>query len=229
MEEGVREVLYETRCHASRPCSLSYPPQPQRTNEGVRGSLLSLLSTRGVSQLKEKWRGYRRPRKLRKWISLFISPRAERVAIAVGNQITILQKDDDYQEPCGLFTSSSTSTFTYGTWSEPHDVLGVIDDSDVLYFIKANGEEITRITNRHLKTSLPIIGLIEKDDSDMNNSCLCCFNVLSSDGSLHEVEINQDPRASVLSPSTSNNSSTLEEFPENVFCLNYNSEIFCLL
>jgi hypothetical protein len=26
------------------------------------------------------------------------------VAVAAGNQITILQKDDDYMEPCGTFT-----------------------------------------------------------------------------------------------------------------------------
>lgn len=27
------------------------------------------------------------------------------MAVAAGNQITILQKDDDYMEPCGIFTS----------------------------------------------------------------------------------------------------------------------------
>ncbi|XP_028099508.1 MAG2-interacting protein 2 [Camellia sinensis] len=224
MEEGVREVLYQTRSHASRPFSPNYPPQHQQLNDGVKGSFLSLLSTRGVSQLKEKWSGFRRLKKLKKWITLFVSPSGEHVAVAVGNQITILKKDDDYQEPCGLFTSSSLGSFTSGIWSESHDVLGVVDDTDILYFIKANGEEITRITKKYLKVSLPIAGLIVHDSSDMNKSCLCSFDVLTSDGSLHEVEISQDPSASVFSARTSNNNSTLKEFPENVFCLNYHPE-----
>ncbi|CAL5411104.1 unnamed protein product [Camellia sinensis] len=107
-------------------------------------------------------------------------------------------------------------------WSESHDVLGVVDDTDILYFTKANGEEITRITKKHLKVSLPIMGLIVHDSSDMNKSCF--FDVLTSDGSLHEVEISQDPSASVFSAHTSNNNSTLKEFLENVFCLNYHPE-----
>ncbi|PSS04479.1 MAG2-interacting protein [Actinidia chinensis var. chinensis] len=220
MEEGVREVLYETRSHASKSYSPNYPPQHQQLNEGFKGSLLSLLSSRGVNQLKEKWSGYRSPRKLRKWTSLFVSPRGEYVAVALGNQLTILQKDDDYQQACGFFTNGSLGTFTVGIWSEFHDVLGVADDASMLYFIKANGEEITRITKRILKVSSPIVGLIAPDGSD-NKSCLCSFNVLTSDGSIHEVEISQDPSASIFSARTSNNGSTLKEFPENVFCLNY--------
>ena len=63
--------------------------------------------------------------------------------------------------------ASSLVTFTTGTWSESHDVLGVVDDTDTLYFIKANGEEITRIMKRHLKVSLPIVSLIADGDSDV--------------------------------------------------------------
>ncbi|PSS32975.1 MAG2-interacting protein [Actinidia chinensis var. chinensis] len=223
MEAGVREVFYETRSHASKPYSPNYPPQHQQLNEGFKGSLLSLLSSRGVNELKEKWSGYRSPRKLRRWTSLFVSPRGEYVAVALGNQLTILQKDDDYQQACGFFTNGSLGTFTFGIWSEFHDVLGVADDAGMLYFIKANGEEITRITKRILKVSSPIVGLIAPDGSD-NKTCLCSFNVLTSDGSLHEVEISQDPSASIFSARASNNGSTLKEFPENVFCLNYHPE-----
>lgn len=63
-----------------------------------------LLLDEGVSQLKEKWTGYRNPKKMKKPVSMFISPRGERVAVAAGNQVTILRKEDDYQEPCGIFT-----------------------------------------------------------------------------------------------------------------------------
>lgn len=48
-----------------------------------------------------------------------------------------------------------------------HDVLGVVDDNDTLYFIKANGEEISRITRSSLSVPLPIVGLIVADDSDL--------------------------------------------------------------
>lgn len=64
-----------------------------------------MYCTEGVTQLREKWSQYKQPKKLRKMVSLFISPSGERVAVAAGNQITILQRKDDYAEPCGRFTS----------------------------------------------------------------------------------------------------------------------------
>lgn len=71
-----------------------------------------------------------------------------------------------------LVAASGLVTFSAGTWSESHDVLGVADDMDTLYFIKANGEEITRILKRQLKVSLPIVKLIANADSDVQRSCL---------------------------------------------------------
>ncbi|KAK0592689.1 hypothetical protein LWI29_023622 [Acer saccharum] len=225
-EETVREVLYETRRHASRPYTSNYPPQPrQQANEGVKGGLLSLLSVPGVNKLKEKWSEYRRPRKISRLVSLFISQRGECVAVAAGNHITILLKEDDYQKPCGTFTSSSLGVFTYGAWSEAHDVLGITDDADTVYFIKANGDEITRITNRHLKGSLPIIGLIAQDETHVQRSCLCSFTLLTSDGLLHHIEVSQEPSASISSTSTSSSGLTLRnQFPQNVFCVDYYPE-----
>lgn len=66
---------------------------------------LILLLNEGVSQLKEKLVGNKNPKKIKKPVSLIVSPRAERVAVASGNQVTILRKEDDYQEPFGIFTS----------------------------------------------------------------------------------------------------------------------------
>ncbi|XP_047324264.1 MAG2-interacting protein 2 [Impatiens glandulifera] len=233
MEQSEGEVFYETRYHASRPCSSNYPPRPQQVNEAGNRGFLSLLSRSGVGQLKEKWSGYRNKKKLRKWVSLFVSPRGERVAVAMGSQITILNKNDDYHEPQGTFTSSNSNSFTCGTWSESHDVLGVLDDLGVLYFIRANGEEITRITRAHLKPSLPIIGVIMMDGADMEKSCLCSFNVLTSDGSLHEVEISQDLHSSISSSSTlrdaSSASSSKRGFPDNVICVNYHTDLSLLV
>lgn len=69
-------------------------------------------------------------------------------------------------------SGSSNVTFTCGAWSEVHDILGVCDDNDTLYFIKVNGEEISRIGKRHLKLSFPVIGLIVVEDPDNKKSCL---------------------------------------------------------
>lgn len=69
-------------------------------------------------------------------------------------------------------SGGSPASFTTGTWSESHDVLGVSDETDTLYFIKANGSEIVRINRRQLKVSLPVISLIVHDDSDVQKSCL---------------------------------------------------------
>ena len=71
-----------------------------------------------------------------------------------------------------LIAASSPVTFLAGTWSESHDVLGVADDMDTLYFIKANGEEIMRVLKRQLKVSLPIVKMIANDDSNVQKSLL---------------------------------------------------------
>lgn len=59
----------------------------------------------GVSQLKEKWSEYNQPKRLRRLVSLFVSATAKHVAVAAGNRITFLSKEDDYQNPCAIFTS----------------------------------------------------------------------------------------------------------------------------
>lgn len=73
---------------------------------------------------------------------------------------------------CTVESGGNLATFLCGTWSEAHDILGITDDTDTVYFVKSNGEEITRVTKRHLKVSLPIIGLILLDESDIKKSCL---------------------------------------------------------
>nr|GMD02356.1 MAG2-interacting protein 2 [Ipomoea batatas] len=229
-----REVLFETRRHASRPYTSNYPPtithQQQQLNGGARGSFLSrLLPSRGIAQLKEKWSNYKHPRRLRKSASLFVSPGGDLVAVASRNQITILRKEDDYQEPCGIFTCENNATFMFGVWAETHDVLGVVDDADMLYLIRANGEEITRIPKRYLKVSSPIIGLIVQDDINVKASCLCTFSVFTSDGSVHDVEISQDPSASVFSGVASTSESMKkQQFPQHVVCLDYHPKLSLL-
>ncbi|GAB4826167.1 hypothetical protein Ancab_009034 [Ancistrocladus abbreviatus] len=218
-ENSSEEVLFETRRHASRPYSTNYPPQ--QLNEGARSGVLSSILTRGFTQLKEKWSGYNynQPKNFRRWVSLFVSPKGEWVAVAVGNHITILRKDDNYQEPYGMFTGGSVGTFVHGAWSETHDVLGVIDDCDSLYFVKANGEVIIKIERRHLKVSWPIIGLLVPEDIEKKDSFLCSFHFLSSDGSLQRIEVSQDLNASLSSIRTCTNIN--KQFLHNVSCLDY--------
>jgi neuroblastoma-amplified sequence len=58
----------------------------------------------GVNQLKEKWNEYNEPKRLRRLVSLLVSPTAKYVAVAAGNRITILSKEDDYQQSYSIFT-----------------------------------------------------------------------------------------------------------------------------
>ncbi|OVA20645.1 Secretory pathway Sec39 [Macleaya cordata] len=247
MAEPIQEVLYETRYHANGSFSSNYPPLQQ--DEGVKGGFLSLLSVPVsepvqiqrqksevgspyvneipcVKKLKEKWDEHKHPRRFKKWMSIFVSPGGEHVAVASGNKITILRKVDDYKEPCGIFIGHDRlATFTHGAWSDCHDVLGVIDETDTLYFIKANGEQVSRITKKQLKVSIPIVGLIVLGDPDRKTSCLCNFSVLTSDGLLHHIEVGQEPSASVSSIHTSNKQSTVKNHCSQSFsCLDYHPE-----
>ncbi|PIN16554.1 putative protein (Neuroblastoma-amplified protein) [Handroanthus impetiginosus] len=226
MEETVPEILFETRRHASRPYSSNYPPQ-QQLNEGGGGSVLSYLPFRGIALLKEKWSKYKQPRRLRRSVSLFVSARGDYVAVASGNHITILQKDNDYQEPVGTFSCANVGTFTCGTWSESHELLGVSDDTDTIYIIKPNGEEVTRVTKNHLNLSSPIVGLIVQDDASEKKSILCTFTIVVSDGSFHDIEISKDPSASISSTQALKNASILRQFPMEICCWDYHS-MLCL-
>ncbi|KAL8140599.1 hypothetical protein V2J09_006620 [Rumex salicifolius] len=214
------DLLYETRFHASRPYSPNYPPQQSNDSKG-RG-LLSLIPTRGFTQLKEKWSKSKLPTKSKKFVSLFVSPTGERVATAVGNRITILRKEDGYRESYGIFTCGAFDTFTYGAWSESHDVLGVADSSDTLYFVKANGEEIVRIEKKHLKVTFPIVGLLVLDDAESSGSVLCNFNFLTSDGSVHQIEISPDHDASLSSILTQTD--IKRQFSQGVYGVDYNPD-----
>lgn len=141
-----------------------------------------------MNQLKEKWNEYNEPKRLRKLVSLFVTPTAKYVAVAAGNRITILSKEDDYQQSYSIFTGSDFSTFSVGDWSEDDEILGVADDYDTLYFIKFTGEVVAEITKKDLKISAPIVGLFSDNDSNMNDESYL-FTVITSDGSLQQIEI----------------------------------------
>ncbi|XP_010519456.1 PREDICTED: MAG2-interacting protein 2 isoform X2 [Tarenaya hassleriana] len=187
------------------------------------------MSIRGVSQLKEKWDEYWHPRKNHKPASLFISAGGELVAVAAGNHVTILRKEDDYRKPFGTFTSSMSGSFSSGVWSVSHDILGLVDDRGTLFFVKASGEEINQVTKKHLKVSSSVLGLIE-DECGLQGSLLCSFTLLTSDGLLHLVEISREPSASASSRHTSNSVSALKrQFPHQVFCFDYHPSLSFLL
>ena len=57
----------------------------------------------------------------------------------------------------------------------------------------------------------------------------CSFNLLTSDGFLHNIEISQDPAASISSLRTSSNGLTLNgQFPQHVFCSDYHTKLSLL-
>ncbi|KAL5719141.1 hypothetical protein ACHQM5_011963 [Ranunculus cassubicifolius] len=232
-EESCSEVLYETIHHITRPFSSNYPPQQVDDDNGGGGSkagFISRISFPGVNQLKEIWSEYKNPKKVKKLTSLFVSPSGEHVAVTTGNQISVLQKSDNYKKPCGLFSSENKhATFMLGAWSESHAVFGVIDDNYTLYLIKANGEQIKRISKNELKVSVPIAGLIVQGDPDGKASCLYSFIMLTSDGSLHRIEVDQKPYSRISSTLTSSNHlSSNKPFYQSVLCVDYHPE-FSLL
>ncbi|CAL9082320.1 unnamed protein product [Musa acuminata var. zebrina] len=189
-------VLYEIRRHATGdfPSDSSLPP----VGDSSSGGLLSYLSLRGVNQLKERWYGYRRPRANKKRVSLFVSPGGELVAVAAENRITILHKDDNYMEPCGVFTCNDMqAVFNSGAWVEPLGVLVIIDDMSTLYFIRANGMEITRRTRVQLKLSSPIIDLFVQEDLNSKNTSLCGISIITADGLMHYIQITEEPNTCV--------------------------------
>ncbi|CAI9086949.1 OLC1v1020891C1 [Oldenlandia corymbosa var. corymbosa] len=226
MADSSGEVIFETRQHASGNYTSNYPPSRQQlSNDGGGRSFLSYLTPRGITQIKERWKGGKN-RKITRYAALFISSHADHVAVSSMNQITFLHKDDHYKEPRGYFTSGSPGTFTCGTWSEVHDVLALVDDNNTLYFIKANGEEITRISGQQLKVSLPILGLIFRQDTDAKKPCLCTFSILASDGLLHDIEISQDPSASFSASHLPHTGAVLKkQIPKNFSCMDYHPEL----
>lgn len=44
------------------------------------------------------------------------------------------------------------------------DILGIADDTDMLYFIKASGELVTEIAKKDLKVSSQIVGIYSNSD-----------------------------------------------------------------
>lgn len=59
-----------------------------------------------------------------------------------------------------------------GAWSEYHDVLGISDDTETIYLIKANGDEVARIPRKNVKVPLSIVGLIMPAQSDSQRPSL---------------------------------------------------------
>ena len=47
---------------------------------------------------------------LNKEVSLFTSSNGEHIAVASGNQITLLQREDNYMSPCGIFIGKFSLT-----------------------------------------------------------------------------------------------------------------------
>ncbi|GAU40074.1 hypothetical protein TSUD_151180 [Trifolium subterraneum] len=168
----------------------------------------------------EKWTEYNEPKRLRKFVSLFVSPTAKYVAVAAGNRITILSKEDDYQQSYAIFNSSDLGTFSVGAWSEDDEILGVVDDSDTLYFIKFNGEVVAEITKKHLKISSSIVGLYSDNDSDMHESY--SFTVITSDGSIQQIEISYGQGLATFPKYICNHRSHLRN---NVFCFDHHHEL----
>ncbi|KAK8936142.1 hypothetical protein KSP39_PZI013472 [Platanthera zijinensis] len=218
-EEVEEEVIYETRQHAAG----VFAPElsEQKGSSESRSGLLSYFSIQGAKHLKQKWNEYLRPRGSKRKRALFVSPNGEHVAVAFQNQLVILQKDDDYMEPCGTYMGNdSLSFFTHGSWMEPQGILGVIDDMGTLYLINSNGREISRRTRSELKLSTSIIDLIVLDDVNSKRSYMSVFGIFSADGLVHFFEVAKEPKERIFPHLTSNNPFK-DRSPHNVSCIDF--------
>ncbi|XP_057520836.1 MAG2-interacting protein 2 isoform X2 [Amaranthus tricolor] len=83
-----------------------------------------------------------------------------------------------------------------------------------------------KIERRHHKVALPIVGLFVPSFKETKGSHMCTFSFLTSDGSLHHIEVSQDLNASLSSIQTW--SDVKKQFSLHFFCLDYNVE-HCLL
>ncbi|KAJ4775020.1 neuroblastoma-amplified sequence protein [Rhynchospora pubera] len=227
-EERQTEVLYEIRRHASR--SLPFDPSQTQTSGAEAGSgFLSYLSLGGVAKIKEKWSGYYRGRAFKREIFLIVSPNGKYVAVCASNEIVVLEKGNNYMEPCGIYKENDrTVAFATGTWMEAEGILVVLDDLSNIYVIKANGIEVARQSNKQLKIPLPIIGIVVLEDSNSSES-LGRFAIFVNDGSIHQLCIRKahDISATVSIQHISKNVALSEssQQPSFVACVDFNPNL----
>ncbi|KAF3779985.1 MAG2-interacting protein 2 [Nymphaea thermarum] len=221
--EGVPEILYETCYHATGICADSSPG----TSEGGGWGISSFLSSQGLKKLQEKWGNHAFPKSLKE-MSLFISPKSEYVAVAARHQIRLFHKDDKYMEPCGFYSGfDKLSIFSHGAWSDSCALLGLVDDKNTIYIVKPSGMEITKIQT---KKSASVVGIFMFDNGDVKNSYKCALNILTSDGLIYRVEINQELLETVPCSSISKNEVILKkQYPRGASCLDFHQNLSFLI
>ncbi|KAG0498126.1 hypothetical protein HPP92_002817 [Vanilla planifolia] len=141
-----------------------------------------------------------RPRMSKRKMAIFVSPEADHVALAIGNQVVILQKDDDYMEPCGTYACDDRlSFFTNGAWMEPQGLLGIISDMGTLYLVNSSGGQIAKWTRSDLKLATPIVDLIVLADVKSKKPFMSAFGICTADGVIHRLEVGKDPGVCISS------------------------------
>ncbi|XP_020594504.1 MAG2-interacting protein 2 isoform X3 [Phalaenopsis equestris] len=146
---------------------------------------------------------------------------SNRNGMNIGDQLVILQKDDDYMEPCGVYNGNDRSSFfTNGAWMEPQGILGVINDTYTFYLINSNGKEIMRSSRNELKLHVPIIDLVVLDNGKSQKSYMNAFGIFTADGLVHSFEVSEEPRASIF-PIPILNNPFKDKMPCNISCLDY--------
>ncbi|KAG0502427.1 hypothetical protein HPP92_002499 [Vanilla planifolia] len=192
------EVFYDVRQHAVGVNSPDFFLEQGRWDS--RSGMLFYLTIQGAKQLKQKWNEYWRPRMSKRKMAIFVSPEAEHVALAIGNQVVILQKDDDYMEPCGTYACDDRlSFFTNGAWMEPQGLLGIISDMGTLYLVNSSGGQIAKWTRSDLKLATPIVDLIVLADVKSKKPFMSAFGICTADGVIHRLEVGKDPGVCISS------------------------------
>ncbi|GLJ28279.1 hypothetical protein SUGI_0555830 [Cryptomeria japonica] len=179
----------------------------------------SWFSIRRLKQLRIGWPAQREAT-VKEGKSIVFSANSEYIAILFQNQVTILSKDDNYTDACGTFTALPESeAFLYGVWVDNRNILAVSDSLDTIYFLKPNGEELTRIPKNHLQATGAIIGLFVWEDQSANKYDRYHIIVITADCILHQVVVDGENIAIASSSSKPVQQSKLrKQHPFGISC-----------
>lgn len=114
--------------------------------------------------------------------SIVFSASGEYLAVLVKNEITILRKDDNFTRAFQTFSALPESKLLlHSVWVDHWNILVVSDNSDIIYFLKSNEEELREISKCHLQAAGRIVGLFVWEYSSAKISDGYRIMVITSD------------------------------------------------
>ncbi|KAH9321071.1 hypothetical protein KI387_015710, partial [Taxus chinensis] len=232
MAAAQQKIFCEIRHYAQKPPQL-VDADIQRDEEIKHNwrSGFPWFSIRRLKQLRIGWSAQKEATIENKGKAIVISASCEYIAILFQNQVTILSKDNNFSDACGIFTALPESkAFLYGVWADRWNILVVSDSLDTIYFLKPNGEELKRIPKSQLQAAGAIIGFFVSEDQSMNISDRYNIMVITADCILHRVVVDGENIA--VTPSSINSIQQLKlrrQHPFGISCSCFHRDLSMLV